>query len=92
MFRREILNQVGGFNEEYVRYGFEDRDLIQNLISSVGISPLFLADVYAAHSPPSSVKEVMMKATESGESSARILGGITMLRLAHRDVTPGFLK
>jgi glycosyltransferase involved in cell wall biosynthesis len=72
MFRRELLNQVGGFNEEYVCYGFEDRDLIQNLINSVGISPLFLADVYAAHSPPNSVKGIMTKATESGEFSARI--------------------
>jgi len=72
MFRRELLSQVGGFNEEYVRYGFEDRDLIQNLISSVGIYPLFLADIYAAHSPPSSIKGVMTKATESGKFSARI--------------------
>lgn len=72
MFRRELLNQVGGFHEEYRRYGFEDRDLIQNLRAKVGIKPLFLPDVYATHSPPTSVQSVLKKASESGSSSARI--------------------
>ncbi|WP_187298770.1 glycosyltransferase family 2 protein [Marinobacter sp. F3R11] len=72
MFRRELLDRIGGFSEEYTRYGFEDRDLIQNLIKSFGISPLFLADVYATHSPPTSVEAVLTKASESGAYSAKV--------------------
>lgn len=72
MFRRELLNHVGGFSEEYSRYGFEDRDLVQNLIKSVEINPLFLADVYAVHSAPTSVESVLKKASESGAFSARV--------------------
>jgi predicted glycosyltransferase involved in capsule biosynthesis len=72
MFRRELLSQVGCFNEEYVRYGFEDRDLVQSLINSVDISPLFLDDVSAAHSTPNDIKGIMAKAVESGEFSAKI--------------------
>lgn len=72
MFRRELLDQVGGFNEEYRRYGFEDRDLIQNLRATIGIKPLFLPDVYATHSPPRSLQGILNKASESGASSAKV--------------------
>lgn len=72
MFRRELLSNVGGFSEEYTRYGFEDRDLIQRLVKSLEIYPLFLADVYATHSPPTSVDAVLKKSTESGAFSAKV--------------------
>lgn len=72
MFRRDHLIEIGGFHEEYTRYGFEDRDLIQSLISSVHFSPLFLEDVYASHSPPSSLASVIRKAVDSGGFSSQI--------------------
>jgi glycosyltransferase involved in cell wall biosynthesis len=72
MVRRELLSEIGGFNEAYIRYGFEDRDLVQSLINLERISPMFLEDVYASHGTPGSIESVMTKATESGEFSAQI--------------------
>ncbi|WP_417536954.1 glycosyltransferase family 2 protein [Methylophaga sp.] len=72
MLRRDLLQNVGGFCEEYTRYGFEDRDLIQRLLTSVEINPLFLESVYATHSVPKSLDSVLRKASEAGEFSAKI--------------------
>lgn len=72
MFSRKLLNQVGGFNEEYERYGFEDRDLIQSLFSSGEVSTVFLPSVYAVHSAPTGLEGILTKSRESGASSSLI--------------------
>lgn len=72
MFRRKLLDQIGGFNEEYTGYGFEDRDLIQSLFRSGEIPTVFLSSVSAVHSAPSGLESVLTKAVESGVSSSQI--------------------
>lgn len=72
MFRREVLVEVGGFNEEYAQYGFEDQDLIQSIRKISHLFPVFLPNVYATHQPPKSLNDVLDKAIESGRSSSKI--------------------
>lgn len=71
-FRRDALEAVGGFCEEYVRYGFEDRDLICSLIDLDRSNFDFLGDVYIEHQVEDSLSSLERKMEELGSFTAPI--------------------
>lgn len=68
---REHFNACGGFNEEYLKYGFEDRDLILRLhnrntrIGFTGKSKVF-------HSEVDSLLTITEKLAEAGQYTSKI--------------------
>lgn len=72
LFKRDLLISVGGFSEDYRKYGFEDRDLIHRIAKHPEFHPAFLSDVYAIHTPPGNFQSVQSKLFESGRSSAML--------------------
>jgi len=72
MFRRDVLDRAGGVSEDYNKYGFEDRDLIQRLLNSCRPRVKFVENVFAYHTPPSDINNVLKKSYDSGYSSSRL--------------------
>jgi len=67
--RRSVITELGGFSEQYRRYGFEDRDLLIRL-SRLG-AKASIDDAFAVfHRGPNSVEEVCDKMLTSGRYSA----------------------
>lgn len=63
--RREIFEHVGRFDERYVRYGFEDRDLVARLMKAsmhIGVAD----DVVVWHDAKLTLEAIARKAEEAG--------------------------
>lgn len=67
--KRRLLQQLGGFSEEYRHYGFEDRDLLIRL-TRTGANIVIDSEVIVRHREPASVSEVCRKLYLSGRYSA----------------------
>ena len=67
--RRSILEAIGGFDEGYGHYGFEDRDFFLRLIA-FGANVSFCPDASVIHTLDSSLKSICWKMMDSGEHSS----------------------
>ncbi len=67
--RRSILEAVGGFDEEYRHYGFEDRDFLLRLIMQ-GAKVSYCQEAEVITATYSSLMEVCRKMMESGKYSS----------------------
>jgi len=69
--RRMTMTALGGFSEDYHRYGFEDRDLLIRLVRS-GAVTVVDEQIAVLHRGPTSVDEVCRKLFIGGRHSARL--------------------
>lgn len=67
--RREDLEAVGGFDEGFVTYGFEDLELAWRLERDRGITFHFVAGARSQHIHPHTLEEVLRKKTLCGQAS-----------------------
>jgi len=67
--RRNVITELGGFSEQYRRYGFEDRDLLIRL-ARCGARTSIDEAIAVLHRGPNSVEEVCAKMLTSGRYSA----------------------
>jgi len=73
LIKRELFESVGGFSIDYRHYGFEDRDLICRLRSTVGDEALkSLPDLQAVHDDDTTIQNVCKKMYKSGRYSSGI--------------------
>lgn len=70
MFKREVFEHLGGFSEDYNKYGFEDRDFVQRIVNCGCFDLKFVKEIFAVHSVPSSIDGVLKKSWESGYYSS----------------------
>jgi GT2 family glycosyltransferase len=71
--RREDLQAVGGFDEAFVHYGFEDLELAYRLETERGLTFEFVEGARSLHIHPHTLDEVLAKKTLCGRSSLRYL-------------------
>jgi len=71
--RREDLEAVGGFDEGFVTYGFEDLELAWRLERERGLSFHFVPEARSHHIHPHSLEDVLEKKTLCGRSSLSYL-------------------
>jgi glycosyltransferase involved in cell wall biosynthesis len=71
--RREDLSAVGGFDEHFVYYGFEDLELAWRLEKERGLEFRYVAGARSLHIHPHSLEDVLAKKTLCGRSSLRYL-------------------
>lgn len=69
LIRREVFARLGGFDEQYRRYGFEDRDLIARLLEQ-GLSPVYDVRASVLHSAGNTVAGYCRKMLEAARDSA----------------------
>jgi glycosyltransferase involved in cell wall biosynthesis len=67
--RREDLVAIGGFDERFVTYGFEDLELAWRLETMRGVRFLFVEGARSLHLHAHSLDEVLAKKTLAGSSS-----------------------
>lgn len=67
--KRADLDAVGGFDEGFVWYGFEDLELAWRLVRDRGITLRFVPDARSLHIHPHTLDEVLDKKTLCGRSS-----------------------
>lgn len=67
--RRECWDSLGGFDEGYLRYGFEDRDLIARA-AAAGLRIDYLPEAVVTTSPPRNLAELVDKNEVAGRWSA----------------------
>jgi glycosyltransferase involved in cell wall biosynthesis len=67
--RREDLVAIGGFDENFVYYGFEDLELAWRLVEERGLTIGFVPEARSYHIHPHSLEEVLEKKTLCGRSS-----------------------
>ena len=67
--KRRDLDAVGGFDERFVHYGFEDLELAWRLQEERGIRFRFVKEARSFHIHPHSLEEVLEKKTLCGRSS-----------------------
>ena len=67
--RKEDLDAVGGFDENFVTYGFEDLELGWRLQKERGLEIVFVPGARSFHTEPHSLEDVLRKKTICGESS-----------------------
>lgn len=67
--RREDLDAVGGFDENFVTYGFEDLELGWRLQKERGVEIVYVPGARSFHIEPHSLEDVLRKKTLCGESS-----------------------
>ncbi len=67
--RRADLEAVGGFDEKFVHYGFEDMELAYRLVQERGIEIRFVEAARSLHIHPHTLSEVLEKKTLCGRSS-----------------------
>jgi len=67
--RRGVLARLGGFDERYRHYGFEDRDLLIRLVRD-GANVVVDPGIVVLHREPDSVHEVSRKLYLSGRHTA----------------------
>jgi len=73
LINRKLFNAVGGFPAEYDHYGFEDRDLICQLLAFADAGILkSLPDLRAIHDDDTNARDVFEKMYESGRYSSGI--------------------
>jgi glycosyltransferase involved in cell wall biosynthesis len=70
---RGDLDAVGGFDEGFVTYGFEDLELGYRLVKERGVTIRFVAGARSLHIHPHTLDEVLDKKTLCGRSSLRYL-------------------
>lgn len=70
---RKDLDAVGGFDEGFVTYGFEDLELGYRLVKERGLVLRFVAGARSLHIHPHTLDEVLAKKTLCGRSSLRYL-------------------
>lgn len=66
MFKRNVFDHLGGFSEDYDKYGFEDRDFVQRIVNCGCFGLKFVKEVFAVHSVPDNIDAVLKKSWESG--------------------------
>lgn len=71
IIKRDLFEKAGGFNEEYIYYGFEDRELFLRLINA-GAKISFDNRSYVYHDSVESIFSVTEKLFESGMYSSKI--------------------
>ena len=71
--RREDLLAVGGFDENFVYYGFEDLELAWRLEKERGVTFGYVAGARSLHIHAHSLEDVLAKKTLCGRSSLRYL-------------------
>jgi glycosyltransferase involved in cell wall biosynthesis len=71
--RREDLLAVGGFDENFVYYGFEDLELAWRLEKERGVTLGYVAGARSLHIHSHSLGDVLAKKTLCGRSSLRYL-------------------
>jgi glycosyltransferase involved in cell wall biosynthesis len=67
--RRADLEAIGGFDEDFVYYGFEDLELAWRLVRDRGITIGFVSSARSFHIHPHSLEELLEKKTLCGRSS-----------------------
>jgi glycosyltransferase involved in cell wall biosynthesis len=67
------LDAVGGFDERFVTYGFEDLELGLRLAEERKLPMYFVREARSYHIHPHTLEEVLAKKTLSGRSSLRVL-------------------
>jgi len=67
--RREDLDAVGGFDEGFVHYGFEDLELGWRLVRERGVTLAFVEGARSLHIHPHTLDEVLEKKTLCGRAS-----------------------
>jgi len=70
---REALLAVGGFNEDFKTYGFEDVELAFRLEKEVGMSFLTISTPVPSHIHHCTLKEYFARKVEAGASSLPIM-------------------
>jgi GT2 family glycosyltransferase len=71
--KRADLDAVGGFDEGFVYYGFEDLELGYRLVTERGLVIRFVEGARSLHIHPHTLAEVLEKKTLCGRSSLRYL-------------------
>ncbi|MFT4581662.1 MAG: glycosyltransferase involved in cell wall biosynthesis [Gammaproteobacteria bacterium] len=66
---RQMFNRSGGFNKDYLKYGFEDRDLILRINSAGGIIR-YVSDSVVYHDEIDSFNTIALKFEEAGQYSS----------------------
>ena len=69
--RRSAFDRVGGFSEDYGKYGFEDKDLLIR-IEQAGLAATVREDIRVSHDDDLNLGAVCLKAEESGQYSASV--------------------
>jgi GT2 family glycosyltransferase len=67
--RRADLEAVGGFDEGFVHYGFEDLELGWRLVRERGLEIRFVPGARSLHIHPHTLEEVLAKKTLCGRAS-----------------------
>lgn len=71
--RRSSLIEVGGFNQDYCQYGFEDRDLVATLVERYGKNNMVVEpELIAVHEDKPDLMGVMNKFKQAGKYSSAI--------------------
>jgi GT2 family glycosyltransferase len=71
--RKADLDAVGGFDERFIHYGFEDLELGLRLVETRGLAIHFVRAARSLHIHPHTLEEVLEKKTVCGRSSLRVL-------------------
>lgn len=66
---RADLAAIGGFDENFIHYGFEDLELAWRLEKERGIAFAFVEEACSLHIHPHTLEEVLSKKTLAGQSS-----------------------
>jgi glycosyltransferase involved in cell wall biosynthesis len=67
--RKEDLDAVGGFDEGFIHYGFEDLELGWRLVKERGLELRFVEEARSLHIHPHTLEEVLEKKTLCGRAS-----------------------
>lgn len=69
--QKSLFDSVGGFNNEYKKYGFEDRDLFIRL-NKESVRAAFIPEALVNHEDKTTLKIISQKMLEAGEHSSPI--------------------
>lgn len=71
LVKRDLFLMVGGFDESYTKYGFEDRDLIIRA-NAAGGKPALVESALVYHNDDLNLRDISKKMLEAGQYSAGI--------------------
>ena len=81
-FRREVLERVGGFDEN-IRYSFEEEDLIER-ICGIGYKLILDPQVLILHRHRSNIRDLLKQSFKYGKGAGRLLKRPKNLKIVRR--------
>lgn len=72
LVKRSLHNQIGGYNENFRHYGFEDRDYLLRLVT-INSSISAPKNIYVEHNANLSLSSISQKMLESGQHTSKLM-------------------